>query len=121
MSSGHITFQADVNCYYTLTTIKDVTKPSLPSTVSTDPRPEFFPLPFIEDFEGETVGGEAAYFGDQEGKWETVAASQWQIWDWESKPAAAARTQRSLAYRIYPGTTVPPCPLLETCCSSPIL
>jgi hypothetical protein len=37
-------------------------------------RPAFFPLPYKEDFEGVPVGGEAAYFGDQSGKWETVAA-----------------------------------------------
>ena len=71
-SSGHITFTAEVNCYYTLTTVAGVTKPSLPA--HHDPRPAFFPLPFTEDFEGETAGSEAPYFGDQEGKWETVPA-----------------------------------------------
>ena len=73
-ASGHVTFIADVNCYYTLTTRTGVTKPKLPTTKAQDPRPEFFPLPFAEDFEGATAGGEAPYFGDQEGKWETVPA-----------------------------------------------
>ena len=72
--SGRVTFIADVNCYYTLTTRTEVTKPTLPTTKAIDPRPAFFPLPFTEDFEGETDGGEAPYFGDQEGKWETVPA-----------------------------------------------
>eukprot|EP01052_Picozoa_sp_SAG31_P056334 SAG31_NODE_16072_length_724_cov_1.147200_1_plen_216_part_10 len=72
--TGQVTFIAEVNCYYTLTTIKGVTKPLLPSAVAADPRPAFFPLPFTEDFEGATAGGEAPFFGDQEGKWETVHA-----------------------------------------------
>ena len=37
-------------------------------------RPAAFPLPYKEDFEGRTVGSEAPFFGDQEGKWETVSA-----------------------------------------------
>jgi galactosylceramidase len=73
-TAGDVTFVAEVNCYYTLTTITGVVKPSVPSTAAADPRPAFFPLPFSEDFEGATAGGEAPYFGDQEGKWETVAA-----------------------------------------------
>jgi hypothetical protein len=59
-SSGHATFVADVNCYYTLTTRTGVTKPVLPTTRAQDPRPAFFPLPFSEDFEGVTVGGEVS-------------------------------------------------------------
>ena len=72
-SAGEVTFVADANCYYTLTSKTGVHKPALP-TKAQDPRPAFFPLPFTEDFEGATAGGEAPYFGDQEGKWETVPA-----------------------------------------------
>jgi hypothetical protein len=51
---GDVTFVAEVNCYYTLTTITGVVKPSVvPSMAAEDPRPAFFPLPFSEDFEGE--------------------------------------------------------------------
>lgn len=73
-SGGFVTFTATVNCYYTLTTIAGVAKPTPPTAESATPRPAFFPLPFFEDFEGVTAGGEAPYFGDQEGKWETVIA-----------------------------------------------
>ena len=74
-ASGHVSFVADVNCYYTITTVSGVSKPVLPAAKTVqDPRPAFFPLPFTEDFEGITAGGEAPYFGDQEGKWETVPA-----------------------------------------------
>jgi hypothetical protein len=74
-STGQVQLVAEVNCYYTLTTVTGVVKPSLPlARAEEDPRPAFFPLPFSEDFEGVTAGGEAPFFGDQEGKWETVPA-----------------------------------------------
>ena len=75
-AAGAVTFTADRDCYYTLTTVKGAVKPSLPtsSAAAGNPRPAFFPLPYSEDFEGVTAGGEAPYFGDQEGKWETVPA-----------------------------------------------
>ena len=65
-SSGRVSFVANVNCYYTITTVVGISKPLLPSSTSRDPRPAFFPLPFSEDFEGATAGGEAPYFGDRE-------------------------------------------------------
>ena len=74
-SAGTATLTAHRNCYYTLTTVRGVAKPPVPTSgAAQDPRPAFFPLPYSEDFEGTTAGGEAPYFGDQEGKWETVAA-----------------------------------------------
>ena len=65
------------NCVYTVTTVTGRAKPTLPAvrgTPCSDPRPASFPLPYRENFDGRTVGGEAPYFGDQEGKWETVPA-----------------------------------------------
>lgn len=58
------------DCYYTFTSVKNRMKPNIPSTT---PPSEAFPLPYTEDFEI-SVGGEAPYFGDQMGKWETVNA-----------------------------------------------
>ena len=80
-SSGGVSFLADRDCYYTLTTITGRSKPTIPpmggkveAGVASGPRSAAFPLPYHENFEGATVGSEAPYFGDQEGKWETVAA-----------------------------------------------
>ena len=56
---------------YTFTTIGGVTKPPVPATT---PHSAAFPLPYEEDFDGMLVGAEAPYFGDQMGKFETVAA-----------------------------------------------
>lgn len=74
-AAGNITFTATRDCYYTLTTVTGKKKPVLPSASTLTVRPAAFPLPFSEDFEGRTVGSEAPFFGDQEGKWETVPAS----------------------------------------------
>ena len=60
------------NCVFTISTILGRSKPKLPTSHS--PRSAAFPLPYREDFDGRAVGGEAPYFGDQEGKWETVPA-----------------------------------------------
>lgn len=84
-----VTLVADADCYYTMTTLTDREKPVLPKS-QTATSSTAFPLPYQEDFEGRTVGGEAPYFGDQEGKWETAiagagrvgSASQQQVLAW---------------------------------------
>jgi hypothetical protein len=68
---GNVTFVADRDCYYTLTTVTGRSKPKLPTRGKPSAA---FPLPYREDFEGPTAGGEAPFFGDQMGKWETVPA-----------------------------------------------
>ena len=93
--SYNLTFTAVRDCYYTVTTVAGRVKPPLPlpppppppppslvgpGSVKTagmgglDARPAAFPLPYTEDFEGRTAGSEAPFFGDQQGKWETVPA-----------------------------------------------
>lgn len=66
-----VTLTVDRNCYYTLTTLRGREKPKVPAKIAPS---KAFPLPFKETFEGPTSGGEAPFFGDQQGKWETVPA-----------------------------------------------
>ena len=61
-ADGSITFVADRDCYYTLTTVTGRAKPKLSATSKPSAA---FQLPYREDFEGSTVGGEAPFFGDQ--------------------------------------------------------
>ena len=70
-AEGTVTFTAERDCSYTLTTVRNVAKPPQPRGVAPSAA---FPLPFRQNFDGETVGGEAPYFGDMMGKWETVQA-----------------------------------------------
>jgi hypothetical protein len=71
VSAGKVTVEVLADCYYTLSTVGGVVKPALPTHI---PYSSAFPLPYSEDFEGMLVGGEAPFFGDQMGKFETVAA-----------------------------------------------
>ena len=67
-----ITLTIKANCIYTVTTLTSGGKQRWPSKN----RPSMsFPLPYLENFDGPTVGGEAPFFGDQMGKFETVQAS----------------------------------------------
>jgi hypothetical protein len=70
-TSGSVTFTARADCCYTITTRKGVVKPGVPVATA---KSAAFPLPYSENFEGKTSGSEAPFFGDQEGKWETVPA-----------------------------------------------
>ena len=70
-ADGAFTFTAERDCSYTLTTVRGVSKLPRPRHITAAVS---FPLPFHEDFEGATAGGEAPYWGDQMGKWETVPA-----------------------------------------------
>ena len=73
LADGTVTLEGvRKNCVFTVTTVLGRSKPKLPTTSSSPPAA--FPLPYRDDFDGQTVGGEAPFFGDQEGKWETVAA-----------------------------------------------
>ena len=89
-AKGTFNITVDADCYYTVTTITNRTKPAPPaslraslstpssalssSTAPSSSQTSAFPLPYFEDFEGPTAGGEASNFGDQMGKWETVPA-----------------------------------------------
>ena len=70
-ADGAFTFTAERDCSYTLTTVRGVSKLPRPRHITAAVS---FPLPFHDDFEGATAGGEAPYWGDQMGKWETVPA-----------------------------------------------
>jgi len=72
-ADGAISFTAERDCTYTLTTVSGVR--NLPRKVPTIAPAVAFPLPFNEDFDGVTSGGEAPFFGDMMGKWETVSAA----------------------------------------------
>jgi hypothetical protein len=73
VAGGTLTVEVLADCYYTFTTVGvgGAVKPMLPAHI---PLSTAFPLPYSEDFEGALVGGEAPFFGDQMGKFETVAA-----------------------------------------------
>ena len=70
-AGGALDVEIEADCMYTFTTVGGVTKPPVPATT---PHSAAFPLPYEEDFDGMLVGAEAPYFGDQMGKFETVAA-----------------------------------------------
>jgi hypothetical protein len=70
-SSGALDVEILADCMYTFTTVGGVSKPAVPAGA---PHSAAFPLPYSEDFDGMLVGAEAPYFGDQMGKFETVAA-----------------------------------------------
>ena len=82
-ATGALEVEILADCYYTFTSVGGVSKPVPPAAV---PKSEAFPLPFSDDFDGRTVGAEAPYFGDQMGKWETVAAGG-------GRPGNASRQQ----------------------------
>eukprot|EP00051_Salpingoeca_urceolata_P008306 m.104938 g.104938 ORF g.104938 m.104938 type:complete len:1154 (+) comp15683_c0_seq1:127-3588(+) len=102
-SPPSVTVELRRDCYYTLTSLlQNRTKPPVPTPTSSSYAPSAsFPLPFHENFETTTIGAEAPFFGDQAGKWETVAAGC-------SRAGRAARQQLGLNA---------PWPILEPQCN----
>ena len=105
VANGSVTLVADRNCCYTLTTLCGRTKPKLPPPAAGggggNSPAAAFPLPYREDFEGRTVGSEAPFFGDQQGKWQTV-------------PAGGGRPGMASAQQLPLGA---PWPILEPQCN----
>lgn len=87
--AGAVSFTVNRHCSYTVTTVRGVSKPQI--TIGAARRPVAFKLPYHEDFEAKRAAdGEAPFFGDMMGKWETVPAGGGARAGWASQQQLGA-------------------------------